>query len=766
MNTAGVSFCLFLTWALLPAVGAAAQTLPIPPNKGQQIYAQQCASCHGVNGGGNEDQYAEVLTGDLAVADLAEVISDTMPEEDPDLCVGEDAMAVAAFIHRKFYSPAAYRKQNKARQELSHLTVRQHRESISSIIQAFNHELWVTDKKRGLSTTYYAASNRKKSRKLKEEVTATIDFPEKVPYFRKDRKYEGVKKQKLENEIGIGFSAYWLGGLLAPESGSYEIIVKSRNGFKLFVNDTTHPLIDQWVRSSDDLVHRANVNLLAGRVYTLQLDMFTFKDDSATMELLWKPPHGVESIIPERALLPFGTAEVAVMKSSFPPDDSSTGFRRGVQVTEGWDNSTTNIAMETANWVVPRIWNLAKTRATADDRGKKVKAFCRRFVELAFCKELTEEEALFFVDQHFEDDLSLTESAKLVIMLALKSPRFLYPGFEARTESFERARKLSLFFCDSVPDKKLFAAAKRDKLMDDKLLTQESWRLIFSALGRQKVQQFFHDWLQFDEAIEATKDADRFPGFDDRLKADLKESIDLFLQDVVFEDEADYRELFQSDAFFTNQRLAKFYNLGDFEGETFKPVADKNAKRFGVLTHPFLLSGFSYHTETSPIHRGVFVSRRLLGRTLKQPVAAITPLTEEFDPKMTTRERVAHQTKEVACMACHKIINPLGFSLESFDAVGRFRDTDKDKPVDAKTKYKTRGGSQVAFNNTKDLADFLANNEDAQRNFIQRLFQFYTNQSIFAYGDDQLDKLHRKFVDNNFKIRDLLIDMADVVVKN
>lgn len=754
---------MFLAWALVPAAQINAQAVS---SKGQQIYSQQCASCHGDNGGGNEDHYDEVLTGDLNVEDLAEVISDTMPEEDPDLCIGEDAMAVAAFIHRKFYSPEAYRKLNKARRELSHLTVRQHRESISSIIQAFNHELWINNEKRGLSAKYYAASHAKKSRKLKEETTATLDFPEKVPHFRKDRKYEGVKEQKLDNEIGIGFSAYWLGGLLAPESGNYEIIVKSRNGFKLFVNDTEKPLIDQWVRSSDDLEHRANVHLLAGRVYTLQVDMFTFKDDSATMELLWKPPHGVESIIPQRALLPSGTAEVAVMKTSFPPDDSSTGFRRGVQVTEGWDNATTNIAMEAANWVVPRIWRLAKTKPTADDRGEKVKAFCRRFVELAFCKKLSVEETQFFVDQHFEDDLSLTESAKLVIMLALKSPRFLYPGFESRSESFERARRLSLFFCDASPDKKLFEIASRDELKDDKPLNKQSWRLLYSPLGRQKLQGFFHDWLQFDEAAEATKDSDRFPGFDDRLKADLKQSIDLFLSDLVFEKEADYRKLFQSDAFFTNARLAEFYNLGDIEGESFQPVADKNADRFGVLTHPFLLSGFSYHNETSPIHRGVFVSRRLLGRTLKQPAAAVSPLTEEFNPKMTTRERVAHQTKEVACMACHKIINPLGFSLESFDAVGRFRDKDKDKPIDAKSTYKTRGGSQVAFNSTKDLADFLASSEDAQRNFIQRLFQFYTNQSVFAYGDDQLDKLHRKFVDNKFRIHDLLIEMADVVVKN
>ena len=178
------------------------------------------------------------------------------------------------------------------------------------------------------------------------------------------------------------------------------------------------------------------------------------------------------------------------------------------------------------------------------------------------------------------------------------------------------------------------------------------------------------------------------------------------------------------------------------------------------------MTGFAYHKDSSPIHRGVFVAKSLLGRRLRQPPDDVKPLTEEFNPKMTTRERVAHQTKETACMNCHSVINPLGFSLENYDAVGRFRTEEKKKPIDVSSVYNTPDGKKIELNGARDLAEFLANNKTAQRSFIQQLFNHYAKQSIDAYGEGQLDKIHQRFVKNEFNVQKLLVDISRVFIEH
>ena len=129
-------------------------------------------------------------------------------------------------------------------------------------------------------------------------------------------------------------------------------------------------------------------------------------------------------------------------------------------------------------------------------------------------------------------------------------------------------------------------------------------------------------------------------------------------------------------------------------------------KRAGVLTHPYLMAAFAYTAESSPIHRGVFLARGVLGVALRPPPGGVRPARRRTcTPSLTTRERVALQTAAATAMSCHGIINPLGFTLENFDAVGRFRDKDNGKPVDATGGYQTRAGKTVAFTGARELAD-------------------------------------------------------------
>ena len=163
----------------------------------------------------------------------------------------------------------------------------------------------------------------------------------------------------------------------------------------------------------------------------------------------------------------------------------------------------------------------------------------------------------------------------------------------------------------------------------------------------------------------------------------------------------------------------------------------------GALTHPLLLSHLSYHRTSSPIHRGVFLTRYTLGRVLRPPNAAFTPLNPDLHPNLTTRQRVELQTGEVNCQVCHQKINSLGFALESFDATGRFRETERDQPIDAGGGYVTRAGEQIEFRGARELGDFLASSEDCHRAFVESAFEHFVKQPIAAFGSDVADRLTR-----------------------
>ena len=195
---------------------------------------------------------------------------------------------------------------------------------------------------------------------------------------------------------------------------------------------------------------------------------------------------------------------------------------------------------------------------------------------------------------------------------------------------------------------------------------------------------------------------------------------------------------------YLNGRLAKLYGAKLPENAPFQKVDFEPDHRAGVLSHPYLLASLAYTSASSPIHRGVFLSRSVLGRVLRPPAQAVAPLPPELHADLSTRERVALQTKPEACQGCHAMINPLGFTLENFDAIGRYRESDKDKPIDATGSYLTQSGEVEKFKGVKDLAEFLAASEESQNAFVKQLFH-HTVSNRSAYGPNRLHELQQSF---------------------
>jgi len=760
---AAVALGVSLTASL--ACVLSAQSAPAPKKKlsGAEIYAKQCASCHGQKGEGTA-KHAKPLVGSQSEGQLAGFIAKTMPPGPKRTCVGPDAQAVAGYIFESFYSPLAQARNKPARIELSRLTVPQYRNAVTDLVGSFRPAAKL-DERRGLRGEYYKTRPRRGDRIL-ERVDPEVRFD------------FGTTGALPEQNDPYQFSMKWDGAVLAPETGEYEIILRCEHAVRLWVNDPRNPLIDAQVKSGSDNEYRASLTLLGGRYYPVQLefskgvqgvnDLKKLKEKPsapATLTLEWKQPKRTAEVIPQRCLSPVSVPDSFVVTAPFPPDDRSLGYERGTSVSKEWEEATTEGAIETTSYVFGHLRELSGVPDEAPDRAAKLREFCKRFATRAFRRPLTPELEETYVNRQFQLAADPDTALKRSLLLTLKSPRFLYreAGSE-QPDAYDLASRLSFGLWDSLPDETLLKAAAGGELSSRSQVVAQAERMIADPRARAKVREFFFQWLKVDQYPDLAKDAKRFPGFDPAVAADLRTSLELSLNEVIWSERSDFRELFTGSKVFLNGRLAKIYGVDLPADAPFQAVALEPAERSGILTHPYLLASFAYLDTSSPIHRGVLIARNLLGRTLQPPPEAFTPLPAEAHPNMTTRQRVSLQTKPGACAGCHDLINPLGFTLEKFDAIGRFRVKENAQTVDATGSYQPLVGKPVRFAGVRDLATYLAGSEEAQAAFVEKLFQHAIKQPVRAYGTETLPGLKQSFKAGEFSVRKQLVETMAVSV--
>ncbi|HWB05209.1 MAG TPA: DUF1592 domain-containing protein [Verrucomicrobiales bacterium] len=750
--------------ALLSAAGLSIAFGQEQARTGETIFRDMCASCHGDKGQGVADKYDDPLYGERSLASLSKYIDKNMPEDKADTLDADGSAKVAEYIYHAFYSAEARARNNPPRIDLTHLTNRQFQESVADLLGSFVEQP-AAGERTGLHAEYFESNGMNKKSKLKKERDdAALEFD-----FGAGPPVEGCSAEQ--------FSIAWQGSLIAEETGFYEFRLRTPNGARLYLNreflngdrnfrddsDARRQpaLIDEWV-SSGDTVREATARafLLGGRRYPIRLDYFKFKEKSASIKLEWKAPHAVWQVLRAPHISPARAAHVTVVSAPLPPDDSSIGYERGSAVSKTWHEATTKAAIEIANEVVDRMRALAKTRDNAPDLVDKLKAFGATLAERAFRRPLSAEEKTFFVDRHFDNDLPPDVSIKRSVLLIIKSPRFLYPEFGGKADDTTAATRLALSLWDSLPDAALQEAAQKGELHTPDQIRAQATRMMADPRAKAKLKEFFHEWLSFDEAAEINKDRKAWPEFDDALVADLRTSLDAFVDEVVWSEASDYRQLLLSDHILLNPRLAKFYGMPAPAEEKFEPVKFDPAQRAGVFTHPYLLAAFAHQKSTAPIKRGVFLTRNIMGRFLKPPPQAVAFEDEKFDPSLTMRQKVTELTRNSNCMGCHGTINPLGFSLENYDAVGRWRTTEQDKPIDPVADYTTVDGEVIKLKGARDLASHASGNRDAQRGFVRQMFQHAVKQPPAAYGPDTLARLHEGFTNSGFHIRSLLVEIA------
>ncbi len=343
-----------------------------------------------------------------------------------------------------------------------------------------------------------------------------------------------------------------------------------------------------------------------------------------------------------------------------------------------------------------------------------------------------------------------TASVKLPMKAALVSPQFLFrgetqpnpdkPDSMHPVNEFALASRLSYFLWSSMPDDELLNLAKRGKLR--KNLEAQVKRMLALPKARALTENFAGQWLETRRLPTLQPDKELFPDFDAALGAAMQKETEMFFDNIRHEDR-NVLEFLTADYTFVNGRLAKFYGLPPIEGENFQRVSLAGTPRRGVLTQAGVLALTSNPTRTSPVKRGKWVLENLLG-TPPPPPPPDVPDLDDKTRKLTgtLREQMVQHRANPTCAACHARMDPIGFSLENFNAVGAWRDKDGGAPVDASGQLI----SGESFNGATELSKILAGKkrDDFFRCLSEKMLTYALGRGLEYYDRPATDKMVKR----------------------
>ncbi len=353
----------------------------------------------------------------------------------------------------------------------------------------------------------------------------------------------------------------------------------------------------------------------------------------------------------------------------------------------------------------------------------------------------------------------------------LAHPKFLYrlepvpddlpPGSPYELSSLELASRLSFFLWSSIPDEELLEIAVDDGLKEADILETQVRRMLADPKARNLAENFGYQWLGLGELVNITPDGQLFRDVDRNIRADLTEETVLFLQSVFSEDRP-VQDLLTAEHTYLNENLALHYGINDIRGGEFRRVKLDDERRFGLLGKGAVLMVSSYPNRTSPVLRGKWLLENIMGT----PPAAPPPNVEGFkeieegQEYTTVRERLEQHRANPSCNGCHGVIDPLGFALENFDAVGRWRDDDRmaKTPIDASGVL--ANGTAVA--GPVALRDaFMARPSQFVQTFTEKLMTFGLGRRIEYADMPTVRRIVREAASDNYRLSSIVLGVVN-----
>ena len=465
----------------------------------------------------------------------------------------------------------------------------------------------------------------------------------------------------------------------------------------------------------------------------------------------------------------------------FPPEDFVNGFKNQLRtqgmpplLAEAYSAAAEKLALNAfragdVNGLVPCKPSGARDAACRDQ-------FVRQFGRRAFRRPLDDAEfqryrTLF--DSQAKKSGQFLDGARVVVETMLQSPKFLF-HVEGRLRDYEIASRLSYVLWDTMPDRRLFDAAASGELRSADGLARIVKRMLDEPPARQAVDEFFAEWLRFDRAFGSVKDRRRYPEFTPELAAMMVQETRLLLGDLVWHD-GNFMEAFTADYSFLNTDLASVYGLPAPSGEFERVRFPAGSPRLGLLGHASFLASNAGPVETSPTARGIFVREQFLCQHVPNPPPGVNTEVPEptIERPLARRQRMQAHVGNPTCATCHRLMDPIGFGLENYDAIGHWRDHEViefessrrntpgkkvELPIDATGEI--AGLANGAFSEPKQVGRLLADSRVCQECIVKQVFRYAFGRLETPADRDTIKTAFAAFRDSGFKFKELLMALV------
>ncbi len=696
---------------------------------GAQLYASLCASCHGDAGAGTPS--APALNRWTAPRDaLVSTIQARMPQGDPQACTGDCASLVADFILDELQAatPSSCASVDLTAadalppQALRLLTRDEYRRSVKDLL--------------GLTETPCAATTD-----CRVESESCV---------------EGACRADACDVVTFLYNP--------PGSGAVNTTVHVAGDFNGWAPHAADGVALAW---SDALgLWWGKAQLPSGaHAYKLVLDDATWIADPRAQRSVSDGFGGQNSVVDVACDAGSGAADGGDFAARIPPDSHPETFPFASHAASGLVTPThvDEYLQASARAVAAAHFDTAASAPRPGDAAS-VRAFGRR----AFRRPLTDDEVTRY---------AALPSTTAIAQAMLSSPAFLYrseigapvagaagDGGVFHLDPYETATALSYLFWGTTPDDALLDAAAAGALDGADGVEAQARRLLADPRAQEIMGAFALQWLGADKVITVDKSPTLYPSFDAAVRADLARETELYFSHVMFEGTGRYDELLTGTRSYVTPRTAALYGLGAPAGGADAPaLVDMPADRRGVLSQASVMAATAHSEQTSPIHRGLFVRRRLLCQDLGTPPpnAGSVP---DVDPSATTRERFAQHTANPFCASCHGYIDPVGFGFEGYDPVGARRSTENGLPVDDSGDMNDVEGlgtdTHAPFHSMDELAAILAGSASSKRCFVRQVVRFAQGRDPSTSTGETcaLDALDQSFAGGDLK--QLFIDVV------
>ncbi len=458
------------------------------------------------------------------------------------------------------------------------------------------------------------------------------------------------------------------------------------------------------------------------------------------------------------------------------PEGASFDNNAGVQVvTRQHVEQFTNTAADVAARAIGSLASLAPCDESLESVATCAEAFIGSFGGRVYRRPLAPDEiqALHNVYAYGFEQGGYSVGIRYVIETALQAPQFLYrpelgespasgTPTRVRLTPWEIASRLSYFFWGSLPDQGLFQAARENGLETIEQVRAQAKRLLADPRATETVQSFYEQWLRFSGLSQQKRSTTAYPEFTDTVAVSMKAGVRAFLADVTLgSGQGKFQDLMTARYAFADENTAPLLGVTLPAGSGLRRVELPETERAGILTDLAVLTAHSSYAGYSPIARGVYLRENIMCDPLPAPPQNVTRQVSEPTLGQTTRERFAEHRSDPSCAGCHALIDGIGFGFEHYDAIGRYRAEEGGKAIDARGEVV--GYPEIAgeYDGAVALAEKLAKSSTAKACFMKQWFRFASGRNESAADQCLLDDLYQRFESGQFRIRDLLLAIAE-----